>query len=134
MMNTMIGIYFFKWQSQHTTNHSAIKMTPYEAQFGRAPVLVADVIMNNQLPSNTRIQDVADLTIALRKSTEYINDMVQENTEAARKRMKANYNRFVQQKIIFHVGDYVKIFNCRTRVNKSKSFESKFLGPYRITI
>jgi hypothetical protein len=113
--------------------HTAIKMSPYEAQFGRPPVLVADVIMNNQLPSNTRVQDVADFTIALRKSAEYINDMIQENTEAARKRMKANYDRFVQQKIIFHVGDYVKISNCRTRVNKSKSFESKFLGPYRIT-
>jgi hypothetical protein len=72
--------------------HSSIKMSPFEAQFGRSPVLVADVIMKNQLPSNTRIRDIADYNIALRKSAAYIQDMVFQNSEASRIRMKTNYD------------------------------------------
>ena len=113
--------------------HSSIKMSPFEAQFGRSPVLVADIIMNNQLPPNTRVRDIADYTIALRKSAAYIQDMVLQNSEAARIRMKKNYDRFIQDRIIFKIGDYVKINNFRIRVGKVKSFEPKFLGPYKIT-
>ena len=40
-------------------NHSSIKMTQYQAQFSRPPVLVADIIMNNQLPAKTRQSEVA---------------------------------------------------------------------------
>jgi hypothetical protein len=105
-------------------------MTPYEAQFGRPPVLVADVIMNNQLPSNTRIQDVADFTKALRRSAEYISDIIRENTTAAKDRQKTNYDRFIHDKAIFRVGDMVKINNFRQRPGSCKAFEPKFLGPY----
>ena len=113
--------------------HSSIKMTPYQAQFSRPPVLVADIIMNNQLPANTRIKDVAEFTTALRKSAAYVSDMIRENTLSSRTRMKSNYDRFVQNKVHFKIGDFVKIDNCRIRVKKSKSFEPKFLGPYKIT-
>jgi hypothetical protein len=113
--------------------HASIKMSPFEAQFGRPPVLVADVIMNHQLPSNTRVRDIADYTIALRKSAAYIQDMVLQNSEAARIRMKTNYDRFIQDKIEFKIGDFVKIDNFRVRIGKVKSFEQKFLGPYMIT-
>ena len=113
--------------------HGSIKMSPFEAQFGRPPVLVADVIMNHQLPSNTRVRDIADYTIALRKSAAYIQDMVLQNSEAARIRMKTNYDRFIQDKIEFKIGDFVKIDNFRVRIGKVKSFEQKFLGPYMIT-
>ena len=84
--------------------HSSIKMSPFEAQFGRSPVLVADIIMNNQLPPNTRVRDIADYTIALRKSAAYIQDMVLQNSEAARIRMNKNYDRFIQDRIIFKIG------------------------------
>ena len=93
--------------SYNNSYHSSIKMIPYEAQFGRPPVLVADVIMNHQLPSNTRIKDVADYTIALRRSAARIHDMVLQNTESARTRMKMNYDRFTQDRITFKIGDTV---------------------------
>jgi hypothetical protein len=89
--------------------------------------------MNHQLPSNTRVRDIADYTIALRKSAAYIQDMVLQNSEAARIRMKTNYDRFIQDKIEFKIGDFVKIDNFRVRIGKVKSFEQKFLGPYMIT-
>ena len=38
--------------------HSSIKMTPYEAQFGRKLILVSDVIMNHQLPASTKLKDI----------------------------------------------------------------------------
>ncbi len=59
--------------------YSSIKMTPYDSQFGRPPVYV--VIMNSQLPSNTRIKDVADLTKALQRSDEYVSDNATANKD-----------------------------------------------------
>ncbi len=110
--------------------HSSIKMTPYEAQFGRPSVMVSDVITSNQLPANTGIKDVADFTIALRGSAQYVSDVIRENTIASQDRQKLNYDRFVKNKAIFHVGDLVKINNCRLRAGLSKAFEPKFLSPY----
>ena len=43
--------------------HSSIKMTPYEAQFGRKLILVSDVIMNHQLPASTKLKDISDFTL-----------------------------------------------------------------------
>jgi hypothetical protein len=112
--------------------HSSIGMTPFEAQFGRKSILVADVIMNHQLPAATRLKDVADFTFALRESAAYINEVIRENTLIAQDKQQSAYNRFVKDRSIFKVGDIVKINNYRTRVGYSAAFEKKFLGPYRI--
>ena len=112
--------------------HSSIGMTPFEAQFGRKSILVADVIMNHQLPVATRLTDVADFTFALRESAAYINDVIRENTIIAQDKQQCSYNRFVKDRAVFKVGDIVKINNYRTRVGYSAAFEPKFLGPYRI--
>ena len=113
--------------------HSTIKMTPYEAQFGRKPVIVAEVIMNNQLPADTRIKDISEFTVALRRSAEYISEIIRENTINAQAKQKFFYDRFVKDRAQFHVGDIVKINNYRSRIDHSKAFEPKFLGPYKIT-
>ena len=113
--------------------HSSIKMTPFEAQFGRKSVLVSDIIMNHQLPSSTRIRDIADFTLALRESAAYVNDIIHRNTIEAQNKQQYNYNKFVKNHASFKVGDIVKINNYRTRVGHSKAFEPKFLGPYKIT-
>lgn len=63
--------------------HSTIGMSPYKALFGRPPVLVADIILNNQLLSSTRIRDVSEYVIALRKNAEYLNRIISERTEKA---------------------------------------------------
>ena len=68
--------------------HSTIEMTPYEAQFGRQPVIVADIILKNQLPANTKIKDVSEFTIALRKSAENISLLMRDNTANAQAKQK----------------------------------------------
>jgi hypothetical protein len=67
--------------------HFTIKMTPYEAQFGRKPVIGAEVIMNNQLPADTRIKAVS----ALRRNAEYISEIICENKINAQAKQKFYY-------------------------------------------
>ena len=110
--------------------HSSIGMSPYEALFGRPAVLVSDVIMNNQLPSNTKLRDVSQFILALRNSADRVSKLVQENNSTAQARQKKNYDRFVKDRAVFRVGDSVKINNCRRHVGVSKAFEPKFIGPY----
>ena len=112
--------------------HTSIKMTPYEAMFGRTPVLVSDVIMSNQLPSNTKLKDVSELVKFLRLSADYISSRILENTQEARNRQKLYYDRSTKDRAEFKVGDTVKITNFRVRPGYTKAFEPKFLGPYRI--
>ena len=112
--------------------HSTIKMTPYEAQFGRPSTQISDVIMHNQLPHDTKPSDVNDFTLQLRRSAEHISRMVQENTAQAQDKQKRSYDKFVKNNAQFHVGDTVKITSFRHRIGLSKSFEPKFAGPYSI--
>lgn len=116
----------------NNSHHSSIRMTPFEALFGRKSVLVADVIMNHQLPPNTRLRDVSDFTFALRRSADYISSVINENSRVAQAKQKAQYDKFVKDRAAFKVGDLVKINNCRRRVGSSKAFEPKFIGPYKI--
>lgn len=112
--------------------HASIQMTPYEAFFGRPSVSVAEVIMNSQLPADTKIRNVADFIIKLRQSAYKINKILAENIKAAQATQKQYYDRFVNEKIKFAVGDLVKINNVRKQVGHSKAFEKKFIGPYQI--
>ncbi len=112
--------------------HASIRMTPYEAMFGRPPVLVCDVIMNNQLPSTTRISDVSSFIKFLRLNADYVCSIIRKNSDVARARQKANYDNLARGSTQFNEGDLVKINNFRVRPGHSKSFEPKFLGPYRI--
>ncbi len=116
----------------NNTYHKTIKMTPYEAAFGRKPVMVADVIMNNRLPSSTRAQDVAEFTKALREKADHLNRVIMYNTRHAQEQQKEYYDRFAKYRAEFKVGDTVKINNCRRKVTLSKAFEPKFVGPYTI--
>jgi len=74
-------------------------MTPYSAMFGRHSVLVSDVILNNQLPSSTKLRDVSDFVKALRVNADYICETIRQNTAAARERQKTSYDRFVRNKV-----------------------------------
>ena len=113
--------------------HSTIGMSPYEAQFGRAPVQVSDVIMSHQLPADTEPRTVADFIVHLLQSAERINLLLRDHTSSAQLKQKTYYDRFVRDKAQYAVGDSVKINNCRRHVGLSKAFEPKFLGPYTIT-
>ena len=110
--------------------HSTIKMSPYEALYARKPVLVADVILNNQLPANTRLADVSNFICGLRRSAESISKIIARNTIEAQQRQKQYYDRFTRNRVKFEIGDSVLIFNYRTRIGFSKAFEPKLLGPF----
>jgi len=113
--------------------HSSIRMTPFTAMMGRPSVLVSDVIMNNQLPSNTKLKDVSYFVKALRINADYICSLVREHTEKAQEAQKKSHDRFVKDRVTFQVGDLVKLKNHTVRPGKSKAFEPKFLGPFKIT-
>ena len=71
-------------------------MTPYEALFGRQPVLVSDLILSHQLPSKTKLSEVSGFVKSLRIQAEFINQIIVENTFEAKVRQKENYDRFVK--------------------------------------
>jgi hypothetical protein len=86
-------------------------MTPCEAQFGRKPVIVAEVITNNQLAADKRIKDASDFTVSLRRSAEYLSETIRENTINGHAKQKLYYDRFFKDRAQFHAGDIVKINN-----------------------
>ena len=118
--------------SYNNSFHDSIKMSPYEAQFGRPPVLVHDVINGNHLPTNTKLRDISEYVTALRRSANHIAEVLRANTAAAQARQKSYYDRFTHSNATFEVGDFVKINNCRRHIGQSKAFEPKFVGPYKI--
>ena len=122
----------FAVSAYNNSYHATIKMTPYDALFGRKPVLVSDLILSHQLPSKTKLSEVSDFVKSLRIQAEFINQMIVENTFEAKARQKENYDRFVKSNAEFKIGDYVKINNCRRIPGLSKAFTPKFIGPYKI--
>ena len=60
--------------------HSTIKMTPFEAMFGRPSVLVSDVLLSDQLPSNTKLKDASEFIKALRINADYISRLIKDHT------------------------------------------------------
>ncbi len=112
--------------------HSSIGMSPYEALFARPPVNVVDCIVRNQLPSDTKMGNVHLFVEDLKLTALKINGIIEENTRVAQAKQKHYFDRFVKNASEFNVGDLVKIDNFRVRVGHSKSFEPKFLGPFKI--
>ncbi len=100
--------------------------------FGRPSVSVPDVLLNNQLPSNTQIKDVSDFIKALRINADYICEIIRQSTAEARNKQKLSYDRFVKNNVTFQINDLVKIDNYRRRPGYSKAFEPKFIGPYKV--
>jgi hypothetical protein len=113
--------------------HSTIKMTPFEAQYGRKSIMVSDVILNNQLPADTKIKDVAEFTLALRQAALRVQKVIETNTREAQIKQKSDYDKFVRNSNTFIVGDYVKIKNMRHLIGKVSAFEKKFIGPYKVS-
>lgn len=113
--------------------HSTIKITPFEAMFGRPSVLVSDVLLANKLPADTKLKDVSEFIKVLRMNADYVSALIGNHTNEAQQRQKKNYDRFVKNNDAYNIGDTVKINNFRIRPGSSKAFEPKFLGPYMVT-
>ena len=63
--------------------HSTLKMTPFEAMFGRPSVLVSDVLLNNKLPADTKLKDVSQFIKVLRLNADYVSALIGEHTGQA---------------------------------------------------
>jgi len=113
--------------------HSSIKMTPFEALYNRPAIQVADVIMNNQLPSTTKIADIAEFTKQLKQDANRIGERLRINVELAKAKQKKYYDQFVRSNASYKIGDLVTIENHSKIQGISKSFLPKFNGPYIIT-
>jgi hypothetical protein len=118
--------------SYNNTVQSSIGMAPAEALFNRPPVLMADVICNNRLPSNTNIDNVSDYTLQLWKNAQRIRQDLVFNKELAQEKQRANYDKSVRDSRSFGVGDMVKIKNFKKSPNTCAAFVEKFIGPFKI--
>jgi hypothetical protein len=108
-------------------------MSPHEALYHTKPIIVADVLLNSQLNSDTKPSDVSIFIHSLRRRAAAINLFIEKQTAVARETQKQYYDRFVRDKSEFNVDDSVKIKNFRTRVGHNKSFEPKSLGPFTVS-
>ncbi len=89
--------------------------------------------LNNQLPSGTVTNDISEFVLRLRRASENLNKIISENTAAAQIQQKESYDRFVQNKTQFRIGDSVKITNFSKPIGSVSAFVPKFLGPYTIS-
>ena len=118
--------------SYNTSFHSSIGSTPFESHHGRPPVTVADVILNNKLPSNTDPNSISEFTIGLHANASILHKQMLDHKARAQAKQKLYYDRFVKNQRRYKVGDFVKLTNNVTRPGLSKAFERKFHGPYKI--
>jgi hypothetical protein len=118
--------------SYNNTVQSSIGMAPSEALFNRPPVLMADVICNNRLPSNTNVDNVGEHTLLLWKNAQRIRHEISFNKEVAQDKQKLNYDRSLKDNRLFEVGHFVKIKNFKKPSNSCAAFVPKFIGPFKI--
>jgi hypothetical protein len=118
--------------SYNNTVQSSIGMAPSEALFNRPPVLIADLICNNRLPSNTNIDNVGEHTLQLWKNAQRVRREITFNKEVAQEKQKANYDKSVRDNRIFEVGQLVKIKNFKKPPYSCAAFVQKFVGPFKI--
>jgi len=118
--------------SYNNSKHATIGMSPYEALFGRPPVLVADIILNNDLPPNTKVRDISEFVAGIKKNALKLNEVLNERTAAAKEIQKTQYDKSMRAKTVYRLKDLVMLNNCRREPGLSKAFTEKFTGPYRI--
>lgn len=118
--------------SYNNTHHSSIGISPFEALFGRKPILISDVINNNQLPANTIIRNVSDFIINLKIKAFEMHQVIQEKIKMAQEKQKTYYDRFTNDLVKFEIGESIKLRNFKIDPGHSKAFSEKFSGPFKI--
>lgn len=118
--------------SYNNSIHSSIGISPFEALFGRKPVMVSDVINNSQLPANTLIRNVSDFIINLKVRAFEMNEAIKKQIEIAQAKQKLQYDKFKKDRVVFDIGETVKLVNHVIKERHSKAFTEKFIGPCKI--
>ncbi|GJZ44771.1 ty3-gypsy retrotransposon protein [Tanacetum coccineum] len=120
---------FLPWAeySYNTAFHSAIKMTPFEAVFGRAPPSLQDY-----LPGDTSVASLDELL----QSRQTILTQLHTNLQRAQLRM-TNQANLKRSDVQFDVGDWVFLKLQPYRQSslahrKSNKLARRFYGPFQI--
>jgi hypothetical protein len=117
----------------NNTMQSSIGMSPSEALFNRPPVIIADIICNRKLPSDTNTKNISDFTLGLWQNAQWVRREVSANKEMAQEKQRHNYDKSVKDRRVYVVGDLVKIKNFKKPQNACSAFVQKFVGPFKIT-
>jgi hypothetical protein len=117
----------------NNTMQSSIGMAPSEALFNRPPVIIADIICNRKLPSDTNTKNISDFTLGLWQNAQWVRREVSANKEMAQEKQRHNYDKSVKDRRVYVVGDLVKIKNFKKPQNACSAFVQKFVGPFKIT-
>lgn len=112
----------------NSTVHSAIKMAPFEALYGRQPPTIPDYV-----PGNTTITTLDE---SLKNRQEILNRL-KANLHSARKSMEKQANK-KRRNFTFQIGDQVLLRlqpYRQTTVNRrtSQKLSKRFFGPFKIT-
>lgn len=115
----------------NTSPHASSGFSPYEANFGRVPVTLTDVMLDPQ-PVEQAKEKLNDYVSRIKSNAEVINRKINDNLNEAHKRQKEQYDRFINSKSEFQVDELVLVVNERNIVGQSKSFKERATGPFRI--
>jgi hypothetical protein len=114
----------------NSTIHSSIGCSPYEVLFARKPRVVADVILST--PIDFHGKSIDDYLSGLRQASSKIQEQVSCSLAKSRATQKKQYDKFINAKRQFEVGDLVLLTNDRHKVGDSKSFRERAIGPFKI--
>jgi hypothetical protein len=118
--------------SYNNVTHASTGISPFEALFGRKPVLIADVVNNNKLPAGTLIKNVSDFVLNLKIRAYEMNRIIQSKLDESHEKQKVFYDKSIKNHINFKIGDTVKLINYAVKEGHSKAFTEKFIGPFKI--
>ncbi len=118
--------------SYNNCTHASTGISPFEALFGRKPVLVADVLNNTKLPVGTLIRNISDFILNLKIRAFEMNQIMQTKLNEAHVKQKLFYDKSIKNNVEFKINDVVKLTNYVVKVGHSKAFNEKFIGPFRI--
>jgi hypothetical protein len=114
----------------NTSPQASSKFSPYEANFGRCPVVLADVMLAAEVMQQAGGLD--DYVTRQKANAQVVQEKIKANLRAAHETQKYHYDKFVSDGNLFQVGEWVLVVNERSIPGKSKSFKERAVGPFKI--
>jgi sulfur carrier protein ThiS len=116
----------------NTSMQASIGVSPYEANFGRRPITLADVMLTSSELDLAGPRSVGDYVQQLKANAEKVAAKMNENLVEARRKQKMYYDQNVKDSVSFEVREWVLVVNERNKTGESKSFKQRALGPFEV--